>query len=146
MTRSTNHVTSRVAESELYTLNRFYKRHGHKGKADMRDTAFWLKDEDNVLAALRFTSKDGHILLRGLWVHKERRREGLGSSLLVDCSHYWKKQTCFCYPFSHLEKFYVKHGFTRAENRAPKPLLEKLKSYQQRGEKVILMQYQPPCD
>lgn len=143
-----NHLPSVefVPESELFRLNRFYKRHGHKGKAETGDTAFWLKHEKEILAAVRFTTEGDNILLRGLWVHKERRGEGLGSTLLTGCRRYWEKHTCFCYPFSHLDAFYAKHGFLHPDEQAPEHLLRKLRSYQQRGEDVILMQYQPPCD
>ena len=137
---------SHVPESELFRLNRFYKRNGHKGKAVPDDTAFYLKDEKEILAAVRFTTEQDNLLLRGLWVHKERRGEGLGSALLIGCRHHWEKHTCFCYPFGHLEAFYAKHGFSHPDEQVPTYLLRKLKSYQQRGEQVILMQYQPPCD
>lgn len=141
-----SHSISVVPDSELFRLNRFYKRNGHKGKADTADTAFWLKDGNEILAAIRFTADDNDLLLRGLWVHKERRGQGLGDKLLRECRHYWAKHNCFCYPFNHLEAFYAQHGFVTADEHTPAHLLRKLKSYQQRGEEVILMQYQPPCD
>ena len=31
------------ATEQLYQLNRFYRRNGHKGKAKPSDTAFWLE-------------------------------------------------------------------------------------------------------
>lgn len=137
---------STVPESELFLLNRFYKRNRHKGKADTDDTAFWLKDENEILAAVRCTTYGNITLLRGLWVHKERRREGLGTILLTGCRHHWEKHNCFCFPFSHLEAFYEKNGFSYPREQVPTHLLQKLQSYQQRGEQVILMQYQLPCD
>ena len=137
---------SLVPECELFRLNRFYKRNGHKGKVDTGDTAFWLQDEKEILAAVRFTADGDNLLLRGLWVHKERRGEGLGSMLLTGCRHYWEKHTCFCYPYNHLEAFYAKHGFAHPDEQAPEHLIRKLQSYQQRGEQVILMRHQLPCD
>jgi len=139
-------TVSAVPESELFRLNRFYKRNGHKGKVEPGDAAFWLRDNQAILAAVRFKTVGDNLLLRGLWVHKEKRGEGLGSKLLTGCHHYWGKHACFCFPFSHLEAFYAQHGFAHPDKQVPEYLLRKLQSYQQRGEDVILMQYQLPCD
>ena len=141
---NTHPQASAVAEDELYLLNRFYKRNGHKGKADKHDTAYWLKTDETIAAAVRFTAAAEGTLLRGLWVDRNLRRKGLGGLLLQACSSYWKQQACYCFPYQHLREFYAKAGFIPADESTPTHYQEQLIRYQQRGEDLILMQYQLP--
>ncbi|MBE9397266.1 GNAT family N-acetyltransferase [Pontibacterium sp. N1Y112] len=137
------HVSA-VTEEELYLLNRFYKRNGHKGKADSKDKAYWLITDEKIAAAVRFTPTAEGTLLRGLWVDCNIRRQGLGGLLLKACSSYWKQQACYCFPYQHLQEFYAKAGFTPADESTPPQYQSQLIRYQQRGEELILMQYQLP--
>ncbi|WP_372831855.1 GNAT family N-acetyltransferase [Pontibacterium sp.] len=141
---STQPYVSAATEEELYLLNRFYKRNGHKGKADSRDKAYWLKTDDKTIAAVRFTPTAEGTLLRGLWVAQELRGQGLGGILLQACSSYWKQQACYCFPYQHLQEFYAKAGFAPADESTPPQYQKQLIRYQQRGEDLILMQYQLP--
>jgi len=135
------------APEQLYQLNRFYRRNGHKGKAKPSDTAFWLEQQGEIIAGVRFSAAENGVLLRGLWVATEKRRQGLGSQLLRDTRTFWQHSTCYCFPYNHLEAFYTHHGFKRLdESTTPAPLDQQLERYLRRGEKVILMAYQPPCD
>ncbi len=140
---------------QLYRVNRFYKKNGHKGKATPGDIVFWLEQSDQILAAVRFLNTSDGLLLRGLWVHKSQRRSGLGSALLKQTRLVWQQQACYCFPYGHLEDFYSRNGFTLFADRGgnikgthsiPDQLYNQLKSYHQRGEDLLLMGYQPPCD
>lgn len=141
-----NQQISVVTEEELHVLNRFYKRNGHKGKASNKDHAYWLKEDKKILAAVRFTPTADGILLRGLWVDKAFRQQGIGSTLLQACRPYWQGQDCYCFPYQHLQDFYTKLGFSSPNASTPLFFLQQLTRYQQRGEKILLMQYQPPWD
>jgi len=140
---------------QLYRLNRFYKKNGHKGKATPEDVAFWLEQSDQILAAVRFHNIGAGLLMRGLWVHKAQRQSGLGSALLEQTRDFWQQQACYCFPYAHLQTFYRQNGFTLIADRSgnitdtqsiPVQLVNQLRSYHQRDEDLLLMAYQPPCD
>ncbi|MGB0466348.1 MAG: GNAT family N-acetyltransferase [Pontibacterium sp.] len=133
-----------VKADQLPQLNRFYRRNGHKGKACPEDYAFWLEQKDTIVAAVRFSAYEQGLLMRGLWVHKALRGRGLGQQLLSGCQTFWKQQPCYCFPYAHLQGFYERSGFTQAGNQTPQSLKNQLRRYQQRGQDLILMEYQPP--
>ena len=134
---------SAVPEDELYLLNRFYKRNGHKGKATASDRAFWLRQEGRILAAVRFTPVEEGALLRGLWVDRSVRGEGLGRALLEGCRNYWSRRRCYCFPYRHLQQWYAGRGFVLPDVTTPAALLGRLHTYRERGEDLVLMQYVP---
>lgn len=137
-------TVAQVTADELYLLNRFYRRNGHKGKANQHDSAFWLRDAKTIVAALRLTPCEYGNLLRGMWVDKAHRGQHLGADLLKGTKDYWGKKRCYCFPYSHLQPFYEISGFILSNHHAPKPLQDQLSRYLHRGEDVVLMEYHPP--
>jgi N-acetylglutamate synthase-like GNAT family acetyltransferase len=135
-----------VSEQALYQVNRFYKRNGHKGRASASDHTFCLRGNGMILAAVRFTSVNNNLLMRGLWVHKDRRGQGLGHRLLEGCRSYWSQQHCYCFAYAHLQDWYAASGFSLADDTTPAQYRQQLVIYQQRGEALVLMQHQPGSD
>ncbi|WP_027859306.1 GNAT family N-acetyltransferase [Marinobacterium jannaschii] len=124
----------------LWQLNRFYKRNGHKGKAALSDLGFWLEGDDGIIAGLRLSTAPEYSLMRGLWVERSRQRQGLGSELIEQSRPYWPRRPCFCFPYSHLEPFYQRLGFRPASAfDVPRQLSLQLQRYQTRGDDLILM-------
>jgi len=125
---------------ELWRLNRFYKRNGHKGKAREQDSCFWLQEGEQIVAALRLTVEDDFCLMRGLWVDQHRQRQGLGSELIQRSRPYWPDKPCYCFPYAHLQGFYSRLGFSQdTEQRSPQKLRNRLSGYLKRGETLLLM-------
>lgn len=133
-------------KGNLFRLNRFYRRNGHKGKAHPEDLAWWLEQEGEILAALRLEQHPWGQLLRGMWVSRDHRGQGLGSRLLVETHKQLRASPCYCLPYLHLTEFYNRNGFVETHNSAPQALKNQLQGYTQRGEQLSLMRYQPPCD
>lgn len=135
-----------VNDDNRYLLNRFYKHNGHKGKATHTDHAFYLSQQDKILAAVRFEITPDYMLMRGLWVEKNSRGQGLGSNLLKQLIQQMKQQPCYCLPYKEQRQFYLQQFFIDASADAPSQLIQQWQHYQQRGELLDLMRYQPPCD
>ncbi len=132
----------------LWQLNRFYKRNGHKGKARADDLCFWLEEDEVIVAALRLTPEQEYSLMRGVWVDKQRQREGLGSELIRRSFAFWPTLPCYCFPYAHLERFYHQLGFSNAGSTPspPQKLSMQLTRYRARGEDLLLMGRYLPCD
>ncbi|MBV0934513.1 GNAT family N-acetyltransferase [Marinobacterium weihaiense] len=126
---------------QLHVLNRFYKRNGHKGKARPGDHAFVLHLNGQVLAGVRFEVMAEGWLMRGLWVHRNWRGQGLGRQLLQGCEVQWSAQPCYCYPYRELAAFYTRIGFVAVEEHVAPRLQTLLSRYRRRGEDVGLMRF-----
>lgn len=125
-------------------LNRFYRVNGYKGKISAQEQALCLQQGQHLIAALRLHWHDYGWLMRGVWVERKRRGEGLGSLLLAHSTEWINGKPCYCFPFSHLDKFYAAAGFIHTDEEAPAALQQALRRYRQRGEDVLLMKYHNP--
>ena len=126
-------------------LGRFYKRNGHKGRIKPEDLCCWLSNKNDILAALRICeiSPDVHIL-RGMWVSKRNRRQGIGGELIRTfiTKNRQLAERLFCFAYPESAGFYLKHGFISSnESEVPKQVYVKWKNYSQRGQITVLMRY-----
>ncbi|WP_350227806.1 GNAT family N-acetyltransferase [Neptuniibacter halophilus] len=134
------------AELTTPALGRFYKRNGHKGKIQPDDRCFWLSDaEGNIIAAARISEypEQGYALLRGVWVDKNLRGNGLGKQLMTSVLtlHSGSPQGLYCLSYSASRDFYTGLGFTRCtQDECPEPLYRRWRNYHQRGNPTHLMQ------
>lgn len=135
-----------VTTENLYKLNRFYKRNGHRGKATTSHQAWWLEHNDEIVAALRLEPQPWGLLLRGMWVAAELRGQGFGSQLLCALQPQLSKATCYCLPYTTQLDFYYRNGFIDAHDDAPVTLKQQHRHYLTRGESLGLLRHQPPCD
>lgn len=136
-------------------INKFYKKNGHKGKANGNDRVFYAytlnEDEKQIIAAVRLcpVTDDLHtsesirteeFWLRSMWVKKELRQQGIGQALLTSMQDFLQRHACFCFPYDHLQYFYQQAGFNLMEmDEVPAPLADKYLGYKNAGEKIILM-------
>jgi GNAT superfamily N-acetyltransferase len=91
---------------------------------------------------VRLAPEHGTPVLRGMQVHPDHRRQGVGSKLLARISEELGESSCYCIPYAHLVQFYSQIGFDVIEiTLAPPFLKERLESYQARGDrrKYLLM-------
>ena len=131
-------------------LQRFYKRNGHKGKIQANDICAWLSEDDEIIAAVRLSPSppgDGDYLqLKGLWVAKALRGQGIGSVFLARLSDFLLQsgKPCYCLAYDHLEHFYQSHKFIPiSKDSAPDFLWQRLQRYQSKGNQLKLMQFKP---
>ncbi len=135
-----------VTADNLYKLNRFYKRNGHRGKATTSHQSWWLIHNSDIVAALRLEPHPWGLLLRGMWVATELRGQGFGSQLLCALQPQLSKAPCYCLPYTTQLDFYYRNGFIDARDSAPTALYQQHTHYLARGESLGLLRHQPPCD
>jgi N-acetylglutamate synthase-like GNAT family acetyltransferase len=127
-----------LSEHKL-ALSQFYKRNQYKGKVRDTDRVWVMIQAGNqVVGAARFCQQAGCTVLRGVWIERELRTQGLGHQLLQYLHCEGELDGCYCFPYLHLEVFYATHGFKRVE---PIPILLQpiLERYNRKNEQVLLM-------
>ena len=131
-------------------LQRFYKRNGHKGKIQANDICAWLCEDDEIIAAVRLSPSpqaDSEFLqLKGLWVAKELRGQGIGDVFLDKLSDFLVQsdKDCYCLAYAHLERFYQSHKFIPiCKDDAPDSLWQSLQRYKNKGNHFKLMKFKP---
>lgn len=138
---------------ELQTpdLGRFYKRNGHKGRIQSDDRCIWLSLNKKIIAAARLSELPDKfspelnkiLILRGVWVDKQQRNEGLGSLLLQEIlkREATIEQNIYCFAYQKVIPFYRKQGFKSISESAPPYLRQKQQGYKSRGHTTELMVY-----
>lgn len=136
-----NYSVEQVEAISLPLVNRFYKSCRYSAKAGRGERVFVLREEQQILAALRLVPKpEGFYFLRSMCVHPDYRGQGLGSRLLLGLISVLDQNPCFCYPFSHLEAFYGQIGFTRREPKSLAAFIrEPYQRYCDQGRDIVVM-------
>ncbi len=141
MTRPTLFKVEELNPIAFPLVNRFFKENGHKGKARGDERIWVIRDQQgDILAGLRASQKSAGYLLRSVWVGNHVRRQGIGSLLLTATLSDLKFEACWCYPYPHLETFYMAAGFVLpAIESVPTDILEPYQRYQKQGNDFLLM-------
>jgi N-acetylglutamate synthase-like GNAT family acetyltransferase len=71
------------------------------------------RDGGEIVGALRLCPEGGTLLLRTVVVADGRRGQGIGRQLLCGADRAIGARECWCFPWSHLERFYGAIGFVR---------------------------------
>lgn len=120
-------------------LTQFYKSNQYKGKVKATDKVWvMINADDKIVGAARLCQQAGFTLLRGVWVEKALRIQGVGSLLLQHLKSVGALEGCYCFSYIHLESFYSKHGFCRVTS-TPASLHSALERYNRQTVQVLLM-------
>ena len=117
---------SQLQKEHIPLVNQFYKQVYKKGLANKSEQVFVLKTTQ-ILCAARLKEVQGSLLLTGVACLEEHRKQGL-ASLLITHLLTTQQQNIYCFPYSHLQVFYEKLGFTLYD---PEQLPERLESQYQ---------------
>jgi N-acetylglutamate synthase-like GNAT family acetyltransferase len=135
-------VNTRLATpDDLGKVRDFYARFDYARHVSVGDTILIAERQGEICAALRLAVEHGVLLLRGMRVAAEMRRQGIGAQLLHAAVPVIGGRECFCVPLSHLVGFYGQIGFVEIEpENAPGFLQERLTEYQEDlGLEVVVM-------
>lgn len=132
----------RANEMDLEQVNIFYKRAGYSHDATDSDIIFICESGSTIIGTVRIVFENGEYVLRGMQIAPEFQGRGIGSHLLSEMKPVLRdlKKTCYCVPYSHLEKFYGQIGFQKT-TEGPRFLEERVAKYNSTGMDVILMRY-----
>ncbi|MCO5143107.1 MAG: GNAT family N-acetyltransferase [Oligoflexia bacterium] len=108
------------------------------------DLYFILRENNKIVASVRFCVEYEHCLLRTMLVDSKHRKQGLGSILLTRFNEYLEQEKIiktYCLPYEHLKNFYAKIGFRQiTEQNIPQFLNRRMSEYKNQGLIVICME------
>ncbi|WP_413700651.1 GNAT family N-acetyltransferase [Psychromonas sp. KJ10-10] len=128
-----------ILEKIKYPLvNQFYKRVYKKGIADKSEAVFVLKNSQGIICSAKLKQLDNQLLLTGVACDPEYQQQGHASKLVTTLLNK-QNQKIYCFPYPHLEQFYLRLGFTPLlPDDAPSIIQQRFLHYQQH-QKLLLM-------
>jgi len=109
----------RVEGPSLQLVNKFYKSCRYSAKAGRGDLVFCVRSKGIIIAALKLVPQEiqsinasqSWLFLRGMCVDPSLRGCGVGQFLLQSIADEIGSTASYCFPFTHLERFYASIGF-----------------------------------
>ena len=134
-------LTTRVAgASDFGRVSAFYLETGYTQPIDQTETLLIAERAGEICAALRLRSEHHVLVLRGMRVRPDLRRQGVGTTLLFAAVKVIGERECYCIPHAYLKSFYEQVAFQEVDPTwAPDFLHERLGTYHALGLDVILM-------
>lgn len=130
---------SEWAQPNFRAVNKFYRSQKHKGSASGDERVFVIFLQEDIIAAVRLVPHDGFYWLRSLYVKSELRGQNLGQKLLT-LVHQKITLPIYCFPYTHLEGFYLNSGYSLLTlEQLPQPLNQLFVKYQGKGSGIICM-------
>jgi GNAT superfamily N-acetyltransferase len=113
---------------------------GYRGGLTPADSVFMAFQGDTLIGLVRMVPEASTIVLRGMHIHPDYRRQGIGTQLLQSAMMWLGKQECYCLPYPHLVEFYSQANFHEcAPHEIPSFLEERMTEYLKRGTQVLVM-------
>lgn len=129
-----------IEPSERHRVNAFYQLTTYKRPVSGSDRVFVAEDADMIYGAVRIESADGVLVLRGMYMHPDYVRQGIGGQLLTAIEPPLSRTESYCIPRDHLFDFYGRAGFKVIDQREAPPFLStRLASYIDEGLPVAIM-------
>ncbi|HEY4219124.1 MAG TPA: GNAT family N-acetyltransferase [Gemmatimonadaceae bacterium] len=134
-------ISIRIADpSEYETLGVLYRAWGYRAGITPGSVVFAAMLGAETVGLVRRTIEDDTTMLRGMYIHPEHRRRGIGTQLLTAFVADLGDADCYCIPFTHLVSFYGQSGFrVFPESAAPAFLRERLAVYRAEGRDMLVM-------
>ena len=102
----------------LKQIAQLYQDFGYKGPIQAEARHYFAYKGSSPIGILRLVKENGYWVLRGMFVDKQYRRQGVGKNFLRFVARHIEKldQNCYCIPYSHLESFYGTIGFKKVSD------------------------------
>ncbi|MEM8563962.1 MAG: GNAT family N-acetyltransferase [Pseudomonadota bacterium] len=122
----------------------FYELTSYRRPISNSDRVFVADNADRILGVARIEGASGVQVLRGMYIHPDFTRQGIGTRLLKATVPTLSETNSFCIPRDHLCDFYSGAGFRVIDpDDAPDFLSERLATYLKEGLSVAIMQRTP---
>jgi len=126
----------------LTQVKRFYREHKMKPQAPKSDDIYIALLNNKLIGALRLCPYENTWLLRSMCIKTDQRSKGVGHFMLSQLAEILSEKQCFCFPYTHLENFYMKVGFEKISSSDATEIIEKkYRGYLANGKKILLMQF-----
>ena len=133
---------SQAEVPQLPLVKRFLKENGFRAQVAKTDVAYIVKHKQTIIGALRLCQYDSNWLLRSMCIKDSYRNMGIGRHLLSFIQPDLASKQCYCFAYSHLEKFYQQAGFCPVKpEQSSLVIRRKFDNYISRGKKILLMKF-----
>lgn len=138
-------IQIRIARPDEYSrVLSVYAALGYRRAIDPADTVWLAETGDDAMGIVRVAAEQGTLVLRGMRIAEQARRQRLGTRMLLALAEWLGDRECYCVPYPHLVGFYGQIGFVVLNpSAAPAFLAERLADYRRSGREVILMRKRP---
>ena len=136
------HIEITLADTaDLAAVQSFYSSVGYSAGLNADDRILVASRARSIVAAVRLSWGADTLVLRAMYVAESLRGAGIGSKLLEQISSEIASSACWCIPYTHLEGFYSRIGFSVCERgEIPEFLAARKKRYASAGREVTIMQ------
>lgn len=133
----------------LPLVKRFFRDQGMRAQAAKADEIFIASlatgttaTSQTIIGALRLCPLGEHWLLRSMSIAQPYQRRGIGLFMLQQIQPVLAAKHCYCFPYSHLQSFYLQAGFQLADSsRCPPEIKRLFEQYLDAGKAICLMQF-----
>ena len=120
-------------------VNQFYKRVYKKGIAGKNEVVFIVKKQQQIICSAKLKTLDESLLLTGVACDPQYQHQGY-ASYLVKALLEKQDQLVYCFPYAHLEAFYLRLGFTfLTPEQAPEMLQQRFLRYTQHRDLLLMV-------
>lgn len=121
----------------------FYDEQAYTSIIKKGDIVIGAIINDKIVGISRVSNEENVEVLRGMFVAKDFRGNGIGKKMLNELENSFKTNKIYRIPFKHLEKFYGSIGFKKVETeQSPQFLQTRLIKYINAGYDCIMMMKQ----
>jgi predicted N-acetyltransferase YhbS len=125
---------------DLTAVLEFYSEQQYSGGLNPSDRLIIAEEEDKIIGVLRLCEEQGHLLLRGMRVRHDMRRQGIGKRMLDLADTVIGERTCYALAYPHLLPFYGRIGFAPVDlSQGPVFLKSRWANYLERGVETVLI-------
>lgn len=129
---------------DLAEVVQLYKLVGYGGGVSATDVTIVARTNSRLIGAVRLCHEGDFKVLRGMHVHPDYQRQGIGRLLLSHCSSHLDDSHAYCLPYVHLAAFYEQINFSVAEtSELPVLLSQRFSTYVSVGQAVLAMKRSP---
>jgi len=138
--------TRPASPQEFHRIAAYYQESQYGQALDPQDSYVIAEEAGAIYGAVRLCEEHGVLVLRGMSVSPENRRQGIGTRMLKVLEFLIGNRECYCIPYSHLRSFYAQVAFHEIDPReAPVFLQERLAIYQNRLRLDVILMRRPIC-
>jgi GNAT superfamily N-acetyltransferase len=130
-------------------ISKFYSEMEYSGGLNPSDRIVIAEEGSQIIGVLRVCEEHGHLLLRGMRVRGDFRRQGIGKLMLAVAETVIGQRTCYGLAYPHLLAFYGRIGFVPVDfSQVPAFLQARWGSYRERGVETVFIKRSalPPED
>ncbi len=133
-------VVDVLPKERMADVQAFYRARGYLKEINTEDQIVVATLQDAIVGAARIASENDVLVLRGMQIHPDFQRKGIGMRMLLKLNSLIDPTVCWCIPHRWLEDFYGRIGFKQvSEDRAPLFLQERIVEARKTYPQVIMI-------